>query len=950
MRSLLRAVPSRIARAVGRSPRGRRHGAAIAVTAVCLLAASVGTASSATRPGDSSPRAEVDPALVVVLAGSPDDASISAIVVLRDQLKPATIRPIAGERRAAATVRSLRNHADRTQAGLRATLQRGLARGDVLAATRLWVLNAISVTAHPRFIEQLADRPDIAAIVPDNTIQAPLATAPGSAASAEPNIALVGAPAMWSLGFTGAGITIASLDTGVDATHPDVATQWRGNAGSWFDPYGQHATPTDLSGHGTQTMGIIVGRSAGGSAIGVAPDATWIAAKIFNDSGTATSTAIHLAYQWALDPDGDPSTPDTPMVVNNSWTFGAPGCNMAFEPDLAALMAAGITPVFAAGNFGPSSNTSASPANNPDAFAVGAVDNDDATSALSSRGPTSCGRPVAATYPALAAPGVNVRTSDRGALYTTATGTSLAAPHVTGAIALLRQAFPGATPVAIRDALQASARDLGSAGADNVYGAGRVDLAGAYARLSGGTPSPTPTPTPGPTATPSPTPTTTPAPTPTPGPTAPPAPTVAPTPGDLAGPITGVPALGPNPATGSDPVTIGAVVDDGTTGGSNVTAAEWFVDVAGAPGSGHAMSGGFGGVTATIAGSIPAADLAALAGGSHAVLVRARDARGNWGPLASSSLVIDRSGPTASGGGVTPSPTQGSATATLAGTLTDATSSVVAGEWFIGPDPGPGLATPLVPADGAFDSPSESVRASVATAGRPFGELLVSFRGRDAAGTWGPLSTSAFLVTPPDGVFSDGFESGAGDRWTSRTGGTRLAFTNPAAMAGRYGMSVAISNGTAAYLTDTSPSALTSYHARFGFDGRGLVTSGRVIDILAGLNGRGDSILALEYRRDAGAAAQLRVGALRGRGMTWSAWTTLADGRHMLELAWLAASNGSVGLAIDGQASVGTGAIDTRGTALETVRLGPSAGLAKSMAGELQFDRFVSTRGSVIGP
>ena len=132
-----------------------------------------------------------------------------------------------------------------------------------------------------------------------------------------------------------------------------------------------------MNGHGTSAMGLIVGGAASGSAIGMAPGATWIAAKIFNDSGTGTMSAIHLAYQWMLDPDGNPATADAPNVVNNSWTLATPGCSTEFEPDLAALVAAGITPVFAAGNFGPGTSTDASPANNPDAFAVGATDDTD---------------------------------------------------------------------------------------------------------------------------------------------------------------------------------------------------------------------------------------------------------------------------------------------------------------------------------------------------------------------------------------------------------------------------------------------------------------------------------------------------------------------------------------------------------------------------------------------
>ena len=102
-------------------------------------------------------------------------------------------------------------------------------------------------------------------------------------------------------------------------------------------------------------MGVMVGGDAGGTSIGVAPDARWIAAKIFNDHGAATTAGIHLGFQWVLDPDSDPGTPDAPNVVNNSWTLSSPGCNLEFQLDLQNLRAAGILPVFAAGNAGRSS-------------------------------------------------------------------------------------------------------------------------------------------------------------------------------------------------------------------------------------------------------------------------------------------------------------------------------------------------------------------------------------------------------------------------------------------------------------------------------------------------------------------------------------------------------------------------------------------------------------------
>jgi uncharacterized membrane protein len=225
----------------------------------------------------------------------------------------------------------------------------------------------------------------------------------------------------------------------------------------------------------------MVGGDAGGSSIGVAPDATWIAVKIFNDRGTATSSGIHLGFQWLLDPDGNPATADAPNVVNDSWTMGAPGCNLDFQLDLRSLRAAGILPVFAAGNNGPTAGTVFSPANNPEAFAVGGTDNSDVLDPYSSRGPSAC---TGTTSPKLTAPGVGIRTADLYGGYATDTGTSVAAPHVSGALALLLNAFPSLSADQQEAALDSGALDLGPVGVDNDYGYGRLDVLAAYQWLA----------------------------------------------------------------------------------------------------------------------------------------------------------------------------------------------------------------------------------------------------------------------------------------------------------------------------------------------------------------------------------------------------------------------------------------------------------------------------------
>ena len=200
---------------------------------------------------------------------------------------------------------------------------------------------------------------------------------------------------------------------------------------------------------------------------------------------------MHLAFQWLLDPDHDPATADAPRVVNGSWALGAgPSCNLAFQPDVRALRAAGILPVFSAGNFGPSAATSASPANYPESLSVGAVGATDTVWAYSSAGPSTCGGRTR-VFPDLVAPGVSVLAADRFGGYQYLTGTSIAAPHVAGAAALLARRAPGLPSPPWRVALTSTAVDLGPAGPDDRYGHGprrrarRRRLGGVGPRLLG---------------------------------------------------------------------------------------------------------------------------------------------------------------------------------------------------------------------------------------------------------------------------------------------------------------------------------------------------------------------------------------------------------------------------------------------------------------------------------
>jgi subtilisin family serine protease len=379
-------------------------------------------------------------------------------------------------------VRKLQADANRSQASVLQYLKKMESSGWVQDITPFWIFNGIAITASPQVIQELGNRPDVIRIDPNRIFYSPSV----DTEQASPlNIEAIHAPALWEMGYRGQGIVVANMDTGVLVDHPDLASTWRAGNNSWYDTTGQYPDrPFDTDGHGTCTMGVMVGGDESGQTLGVAPEAEWIAVRIFDDDGLATSIRIHLGFQWLLDPDGDPDTDDAPHIVNNSWAFQSNGCFLDFLPDIMALRAAGILPIFAAGNAGPGSNTGLSPSNNPGAFSVGALDYMDIISASSSRGPSICGQEEQ-IFPSIVSPGISIPSTGLNNGYTYASGTSLAAPHVAGALALLLSAYPGLSVDEQERILIESAKDLGPDGPDNDYGYGKLDVLHAYRLLAG---------------------------------------------------------------------------------------------------------------------------------------------------------------------------------------------------------------------------------------------------------------------------------------------------------------------------------------------------------------------------------------------------------------------------------------------------------------------------------
>ena len=353
----------------------------------------------------------------------------------------------------------------------------------------LWLINGVAVSTSKASILSLASDPRVLEIVLDQTIS--LAdTTRSSGGIPEWNLSAVGADSLWAQGYNGTGIVVAVMDSGVDVQHPDLAARWRGGSNSWLDLTDPlQLTPYDGTGHGTAVTGLILAGDLFGNPIGMAPGAAWIAARIFDAEGNASISDIHLAFQWFIDPDGDPNSDDAPDIVNASWALlGSLGnCSLEFAQDIAALEAADISVVFAAGNSGPGAGTSLSPANGGDGLAVGSVNSNLDISYGSSRGPSEC---TGGIFPDISAPGVAVWTTDKSfggfPFYSQVTGTSFSAPHVSGGLALLSQAHPDASVAELEASITETAVDLGILGPDNDHGQGLVDFDAALQWLDSG--------------------------------------------------------------------------------------------------------------------------------------------------------------------------------------------------------------------------------------------------------------------------------------------------------------------------------------------------------------------------------------------------------------------------------------------------------------------------------
>ncbi|KRF15511.1 peptidase S8 [Nocardioides sp. Soil797] len=356
-----------------------------------------------------------------------------------------------------------------------------------------WATNAIRVnTGDEDLVKDLSALQDVTGLYPTFEYQLEKPTKGDvihAKQSIEWGVSNINADDVWNeYGDRGEGMVIANIDTGVQFDHPALVNQYRGNNGdgtfthdyNWFDVAGNcDGAPCDLDGHGTHTMGTMLGSDGADNLIGVAPGAKWIAA----NGCCPSDQALIDSGQWMLAPmDLNGENPDVtkrPNIINNSWGTQTPSNDPFMEDVLEAWKASGIFGTWSNGNNGSGCETSGSPGSRILNYSVGAYDVNNSIASFSSRGAGQDGE----TKPNISAPGVNVRSSVPGSSYTSYNGTSMAAPHLAGSIALLWSAAPALVGDidATRALLDGSAVDTaddqcGGTDADNnVFGEGRLD-------------------------------------------------------------------------------------------------------------------------------------------------------------------------------------------------------------------------------------------------------------------------------------------------------------------------------------------------------------------------------------------------------------------------------------------------------------------------------------------
>ncbi len=466
--------------------------------------------------GQTQYQAQIDPRVLEDTAG---DQNAHLLVVFRqpDTWESMSPEGLSADNRPAAVVEWLRSSVDISQRDVRAYLQKA-----GIEYISYWAANAIAIEGDYQLVERLAGFPDVRLIEPDRSFKVELEETQViplgimAPAGIENNLVQVRAPEVWARGKTGTGMVYAVADTGVSWQHEALINQYRGWDGvsashsyNWWDAIHADingsanscgynvAYPCDDYGHGTHVTGTGVGDDGAGHQIGMAPGARWIACRNMDSGVGRPSTYIECLQFFMAPTDLNGNNPNSALhadVISNS--YGCPPveeCSShALQTAVENVRAAGIFMSVSAGNSGPSCETIRDPpALESSVFTIGAVDSSNLIAAFSSRGPVTVDA-IPLMKPDLVAPGSSIYSSLAVGGYGYKSGTSMAAPHVAGAVALLWSAFPmlRSNIDATESLLESSAQPLTTSQAcggdgstqvpNNVYGWGLLNVKAAY--------------------------------------------------------------------------------------------------------------------------------------------------------------------------------------------------------------------------------------------------------------------------------------------------------------------------------------------------------------------------------------------------------------------------------------------------------------------------------------
>ena len=479
---------------------------------LCLIVATIAAAQSddrTTQSAQSDGRSKVAP---WVVEHTQDGRQAEFLIVLKDQADLSGAALLKTKREKGQFVyNALWKKANETQGALLSWLESGN-----IEHRSYYIVNMISVRGNLDVALSLAARPEVGHVegnpVIKNDVVQPITSdqqSPRELQTIEGNITNTRAPEVWGLGYRGQGVVVGGADTGYRWDHVTLKPHYRGWDGTtanhdfnWHDSVhsgggncgADSPQPCDDFGHGTHTMGTVVGDDGAGNQLGMAPLAQWIGCRNMNE-GDGTPASYIECMEFFLAPypvNGTPAqgNPDkAPDITTNSWTCPpSEGCAPAtIQQAVEAQRAAGIMMVVAAGNSGPSCSTVIDPPAIYDAaYSVGAFDHrTNVIAAFSSRGPVTIDGSNR-IKPDLSAPGVSIRSAwnSSTSAFVTISGTSMATPHVAGAVALLWSAQPAlrgdvsfTEQILNNSAVHVSSTSCSSNGVpNNTYGYGRLDI------------------------------------------------------------------------------------------------------------------------------------------------------------------------------------------------------------------------------------------------------------------------------------------------------------------------------------------------------------------------------------------------------------------------------------------------------------------------------------------